>query len=651
MEQKTKADVDLHVRNVGGIEETATSLSPGVNVLSGRNATNRTSLLQAIMAACGSNGASLKGDADEGSVELAIGDETYTRRLTRTDGSLTFSGDPYLDDADVADLFAFLLESNEARLAVARQENLRDIIMRPVDTDQLQAEIEQLEAEKRQLRQELEDLDGLDERLPDLEQERKRLEQRLEEKREELEEKQAELDAADRDVEETREEKSELESKFEELRETRSQLEDVRYDIETQRERLSSLREDRADAEDDLDELSETPAGDIADIESDIRQLRERKQRLEADISDLQNIIQFNQDLLDDANSDVLEALDANTDTDAESGGSVTDQLLEEEQVTCWTCGSPVEADQIEGTVDRLRELSQRKVGDVREVESELDDLTSEKRELERERQRREQLERSVDRLDDDIEGTEGRIAELEERRDELQSEVDSLETAVEDLETTDYGEVLDLHREVNQLEFEIDRIGSDIHDIDEEVASIESRLAEREQIEAQLEELQDELTDLRTRIERIEEGAVSEFNEHMETVLDILEYSNLERVWIERTERDVREGRRKVTKSMFDLHVIRASESGTAYEDTIDHLSESEREVTGLVFALAGYLVHDVYETCPFMLLDSLEAIDADRIARLVDYFADYASYLVVALLEDDAQALDQDYHRVTEI
>jgi len=29
--------------------------------------------------------------------------------------------------------------------------------------------------------------------------------------------------------------------------------------------------------------------------------------------------------------------------------------------------------------------------------------------------------------------------------------------------------------------------------------------------------------------------------------------------------------------------------------------LSESEREVTGLVFALAGYLVHDVHETVPF--------------------------------------------------
>jgi len=82
--------------------------------------------------------------------------------------------------------------------------------------------------------------------------------------------------------------------------------------------------------------------------------------------------------------------------------------------------------------------------------------------------------------------------------------------------------------------------------------------------------------------------------------------------------------------RTRFDLHIVRSSPDGTAYEDTVDHLSESEREVTGLVFALAGYLVHDVHETVPFILLDSLEAIDSDRIARVVDYFRTHADYLV---------------------
>jgi len=64
-------------------------------------------------------------------------------------------------------------------------------------------------------------------------------------------------------------------------------------------------------------------------------------------------------------------------------------------------------------------------------------------------------------------------------------------------------------------------------------------------------------------------------------------------------------------------------------------------------VFALAGYLVHDVHEELPFMLLNSLEAIDSARIAALIEYFKDYVDYLVVALLPEDAQALDEDKHR----
>lgn len=136
-----------------------------------------------------------------------------------------------------------------------------------------------------------------------------------------------------------------------------------------------------------------------------------------------------------------------------------------------------------------------------------------------------------------------------------------------------------------------------------------------------------------------------------MQTILRILDYENIERIWIERAERTVREGRRKVQQGVFDLHVIRSTDEGATYDDTVEHLSESEREVTGLVFALAGYLVHDLYETLPFIVVDSLEALDSDRIAALVEYFEEYAAYLVVALLPEDAAALDDQHSCITEI
>jgi hypothetical protein len=57
------------------------------------------------------------------------------------------------------------------------------------------------------------------------------------------------------------------------------------------------------------------------------------------------------------------------------------------------------------------------------------------------------------------------------------------------------------------------------------------------------------------------------------------------------------------------------------------------------------------VYEQCPFILLDSVEAPDANRRADLVEYVAEYSDYLVVALLAEDAAALSDDYEYVQTI
>jgi DNA repair ATPase RecN len=180
--RETEKEATVRVENIGGIDETTVSLSSGVTVLSGRNATNRTSFLQAIMGVCGSDEVTVKGDADEGSIELSIGSETYSRTVRQTNGTVASSGQPYLADTTLADLFAFLLESNDARRAVVRGDDLRELIMRPVDTDEIQAEIEQLRRERRQIDTEIEDIDSEKEELPSLEEKRTQLREQIETK-------------------------------------------------------------------------------------------------------------------------------------------------------------------------------------------------------------------------------------------------------------------------------------------------------------------------------------------------------------------------------------------------------------------------------------------------------------------------------------
>jgi predicted RNase H-like nuclease (RuvC/YqgF family) len=143
-------------------------------------------------------------------------------------------GEPYLDDPEGADLFAFLLENNEARQAVARGDDLREVIMRPVDTDAIQAEISQLEAEKRDLDDQLDRLDSLDNRLPGLEQQRTQLE--------------FELGRLENDLEDVTDEIAEIEADLDErerLEEERDNLQEELADLRTQIKQLEALDPER----------------------------------------------------------------------------------------------------------------------------------------------------------------------------------------------------------------------------------------------------------------------------------------------------------------------------------------------------------------------------------------------------------------------
>jgi chromosome segregation ATPase len=634
----------LSAKNVGGIDETTVEFSPGVTILVGRNATNRTSFLQALMAALGSQNVAVKGDADEAEVELTLGDEQYIRQLRRTETSVNATGEAYLVDPELADLFAFLLESNEARRAVATNADLRELIMRPVDIVEIESEIDRLVQQRQSVEQELSEVDDLKGKLPALQEKRSQLQQDVENKKTELDSIETEIVATDADIEETRDEKSELDDWLDDLHTKRSELDGIRYDLETERESQEALEQERREIETEQEALPEVPAGEVEELDAEISTLRERKQQLESEVNDLQSIIGFNEDMLADAGASAV----ANAGVSAD--GIVTDQLVDDE-VTCWTCGSQVEQEQIKATIDRLKEQSQEKVGEMNRLEDEISELQSEQREYRQAQREHDRIENRLSELKAEIEQTEATIENLKGRRKQLTEEVEAVEAEVEELEDEDYGSILDLHKEANQLEYELGKLETDLERVESNVSEVEDRIGNQSDLEDRREKLNDEIEALRTKIERIEQGSIEGFNEHMDTVLELLDYANLERIWIEQVQREVWEGRRKVEQSVFELHVVRTSDSGVTYEDTVDHLSESEREVTGLVFALAGYLAHEVYEDLPFIILDSLEAIDSNRIAAMVEYLTEYTEYLLVALLPMDAAALPDEYDRVTDI
>jgi len=642
MDTASKRRIRLDVRRIGGIERTEVTLGPGVTALVGRNATNRTSLLQSIMAACGSTDVSVKGDADAGRVAVTVGDETDTRVLKRRGETLVASGDPLLSEPRTAELFAFLLESNPVRDAVRRGDSLRDLIMEPIDTEAIEDEIARLTRERREIEEKLDEIADLEDRLPDLRNEREEVTERIERTTRDLGTKREKLEEAG-DIEEKRAERSKLDAKIDELNTKQKRLEGIHSDIDIERSAIEDVRAEIEKLEAERGRLSEAPVERMEELDREIEFVREQKREAEASMNDLQRIIQFNEEMIDGTDIELLEDRVA----EADGAGSVTDQLLEGQRMICWTCGAEVGREAVESTLDRLRGVRKDELNKVNRLDERLPELETEREKLERQRQRAADIEGQLQSLREELSESERRVETLESRAKRLEADIADIEADVKRLQDETYSELLETQEQVNRLEFELEQLRDRRDDIDEEIARIETRREERDDLEPERETIQEEVVEQRTRIERTEEEAIEQFNAQMDDLLELLDYDNLERIWLEPRELS---GQREGDRT-FELHVVRTTESGATYEDTVAHLSESEREITGIVFALAGYLAHDVYEEVPFLLLDSLEAIDSTRIATLLGYVRGYADYVVAALLPEDASALGDEHDRVTDI
>lgn len=196
-------------------------------------------------------------------------------------------------------------------------------------------------------------------------------------------------------------------SELDDLRATRSELESTHRQIETQTESITSLKQERSNLEADLADLPETPMGDHQHLETETEQLRETRQTLSSQISDLQSLIQYNEERLAEEDYEVLEALDVAEQS--ESNGSPTDELLADgdDDITYWTCGTVVEHDQIEATVERLRERRQDLMQELNEVKSDLEELKTTQREAKKQQNRREVIERNLADIETELESRE----------------------------------------------------------------------------------------------------------------------------------------------------------------------------------------------------------------------------------------------------
>lgn len=618
----------LRVENIGGISQTQIDIPPGITVLTGPNATNRTSLLMALLGVLGGDMTALKSDKEEGVVSLDLDGDTYTRQYVRQNQSVITSGDPVFENSDIVDLFVGLIERNPARRAVERGDDLRSVIMRPVDTDQINHEIKKRERQITEIEQELSNIESERAKLPTLEERQQDLQSKIDDITAQVAEARESVD--EYEIGET--EAGETDAVIDELDTVRKERANIEEEIRTQRRSIDALEDERLEIESELKDLSGD--SDIDELDRKRDRLQTRKRELEDLISDLSAIQDVNDDLLDSERVMLVETGDEGSPV------SALDPMSGE--VECWTCGSVIEKRMISDRVEEIRRLIKESRERHQEIVRELNDVNDRRQDIQSRLNRRAEMQGRLDEIDTQLERRAERINSLEEERSDLEEEIDDLESELEGAEEVKDHDLVEKYQRLSDLEYRRGQLEQQLQEVQTDIAHTEDRSDERSQLTTQRDELREEVASLRSRIGDLEASAVEQFNSRMADILDLLEYENIERVWIERKKTSGR------TDVVFDLHVVRESDTGAVYEDSVDTLSESEREIIGLVVALAGYLVHEVYDRVPFMIIDSLEAIDAARQNKLIDYFSGYAGYLVVALLPEDADRLDVDAHRI---
>jgi DNA repair exonuclease SbcCD ATPase subunit len=553
----------LDIRNIAGIRQGEAAIEPGINAVQASNWQGKSSLIAAIKTAMGTATPLTAGES-AGKVEIDTENGSYRVELRRENGHITREGEPYLDDEQdlaCAELFAFLDESNEIREAVRTGGDLKPLLTRPLDLENIDQQIRDLQRERDRIDRELGDAEQQANRQDTLQEQVTQLETELEELREERETLEDSVDStgdADREA----------------LNAKRTEYERTKRTIEQNEERIERLE---GQLEEKQSELAELEVPEEADIDAELREKEQRHDELQTEVELFESIYNTNKRILDDNQIDVV------TEIDRELAGDT---------VACWVCGH--EADR-SGIEERLEALEER----IADRRSSIAEMQGDIQELEAKQQQQTEAERRERRLEESVEDIERRLSETRADLEDATDRVDALESEIAELEET----VAATDNRADELESEITRVEVRLEDARGDLEAAEAAADEAEQLRDQREEVAGEIVSLRERKENVISDLVDSFEEAIDDVIEQFEPS-FERARL--VEKD----------DEFQLVIARDGR-----EVSIDALSEGEVELLGFMVALAGFLCYEVTQRVPVILLDSVGGLAGEHLRRLVDY------------------------------
>jgi chromosome segregation ATPase len=560
----------VDIQRIAGILAGSATIDPGINAVRGSNWQGKSSFIEAVKTGLGTSTELTEG-ADSGRVELQTPDRAVTVDLVEENGSVVRQGTPYLDaeyDIIRADLFACLDERNEIRSTVRRGENLEDVLMRPLDFQDIDEQIADLKREREQVEAELSQAEEASKRLPTVQRKVENLEAEVEE----LHEKRERIAATDADLGDDGSTQRALSRAQTERNEAKRRVERLEASIERTEKRLEERREELAKLEvpdDDVDER--------------LVAARDRLSEHERDLEILQSLYSATEMVLDENRVDLLTDVQRNL---------VADEL------TCWICGGDTTRGDVESQLDALgEELTERRAA-TESLQSEVNNLENKREEIKQRKRRQTDLETEIGDLKDTLADREESLESAQERLREVTTRVENLSEGID--QTIE--ELSDVESEIKLREAELD-------DSQAELGQLQARADRLDTLRTERQDLTSEIKTLRNRKDRIRQEARAAFDETMQEIISRFDTGF------------------ETARLTADFEIIVARDGREA---SLDALSEGELELIGFVAALAGRESFDVEESVPLLLVDGLGSLDDDNLHTLVEYLRDRAQYLI---------------------
>lgn len=636
--QRSDEVTRLEVTGIDGLETGEIGLRQGVTVLTDERPERRKQWFQAIQFALSGPDEALSQELGECRVTVDFGDEAHERASVREEGALTVDDGKASDPIRFTDLFGYLYGSDGPRQQFIRSSDVGPLLAYCDRNVPLSGEATALTGGISDRSQRHSRRAKRRRELQRLEKQADSLSQSAESMMSELETVSEELAAGNEGHRLQAQNQDRLSKTLTEIEETVAELVTVRRDISSGEDRLAALREERDELQTKLPASSTGETDERSELASKLADARKEKQRLDQEINGIQNLIQFNKDVLVGDADEKFPQFGPEDVSHEDDHEETSDDVT-----TCVLCHSKVPAQRIESGLENLHSIFTEKLDRADEVEARIERLQERKRAAE---SRKNQCQRLHDRrseIESDVRTLEAQLADHRDRKVTLTNRAAVLKSELTTL-ADDVGEITALrpYLDALRLALDLDQTETVLRDLREEMEIKQAAIAERSSPTKQGDDAAVSWNDSSEKgVSAVRTALIDEYNAIVDILLDIVDYDPIDRIWITQPEAATESD--PLTGPGHEVLAEEETQSGGDRVVPLGLLREADRDVVSLLVSLAGYIVYEVYEDQRVLLLDSLTALEPRQIESLVAYLAPLTDHVVVGLPPELGHAIDE--------